>query len=110
MRIIEVPAATDAFGRSLTIGSNGMVINNGNLSISGSDDDGIFLDINASLENNGFLDIFNIQNFGLTIGGRIENYGTINVSNLSTSFELFIRARGMLDNKMGSQVIVRDND
>lgn len=106
LRIITVPSSSNAFGRSLTIGGNSTVTNDGNLSISGSDNDGISLSLNAGLINNGFLDIFNIQNIGLTIGGQIDNYGTINVSNLSTSFELFIQESGEIDNKSGSQLIL----
>lgn len=105
-RVITIPMSTDAFGRSLTIGGNNTVINNGMLSISGSDDDGVLLDLNANLTNNGTLDIHNIQNFGLTTDGYIENYGTINVSNLSTAFELFIKADGELENKAGSNLII----
>ena len=105
-RVITIPVASDAFGRSLTIGGNSSVTNNGNLSISGSDDNGVSLALNANLINNGFLDIFNIQNIGLTIGGQIDNYGTINVSNLSTSFELFLQASGEIDNKSGSQLVL----
>jgi len=109
-RTITIPVSTDAFGRSLTVGTNSLVVNDGNLAISGSDEDGIFLDVNSSLENNGFLDIYNIQNFGLTIGGLIQNYGTINVSNLSTSFEVFVRQEGTFENNTGSQVLIGEND
>ena len=106
-RVITIPVSTDAFGRSLTIGGNSNVTNNGNLSISGSDDDGLLLDMNSTFINNGGLDIFNILNYGLSTDGLIENYGTINVSNLSTSFELYIRANGEIENNSGSQVIVK---
>lgn len=107
-RIITIPMSTNAYGRSLTIGSNGNVTNNGNLEIAGSDDDGLWLDINAGFINNGTMDIFNIQDYGLTTGGLIENYGTINVSNLSALYELFIREDGELDNNSGGQVVIKN--
>ncbi|MEM9546648.1 MAG: M12 family metallo-peptidase [Bacteroidota bacterium] len=106
-RIITIPVSTNAFGRSLTIGSNSNVTNNGNLSIAGSDDDGLSLDINADFINNGVIDIFNIQNYGLTTEGRIENYGTINVSNLSTAFELYIQQSGEVENTSGGQLNIK---
>ncbi len=106
-RIITVPISTNAYARSLTIGGNSNVTNNGNLAISGSDDDGLSIDPNANFINNNLLDIFNIQSYGLTTGGLIENYGTINVSNLSTSYELYIREGGEVENNAGSQVLIK---
>jgi hypothetical protein len=103
-RVITIPIATDAFGRSLIIGGNSSVTNNGNLDISGSDDNGIMLELNGSIINNGLIDVFNIEGIGVNTGGYIENNGTINVSNLTNSYEIFVQLTGQIENKAGSQI------
>ena len=104
LRMITVPVASNAFGRSLNIGGNNSVINNGNLDISGSDNFGVYLNVNSNLTNNGVLTIINIQNFGIDAEGAIENNGTINVSNLTTSYEFYIQETGQVDNNSGGQI------
>lgn len=106
-RTITIPALSDAFGRSLSIGNNSTVENNGNLNLSGSDDNGLILNLGSNFTNNSTVDIFNIQNVGLITSGFIENYGTINVSNLSNSFELHIEDLGEIENKNGSQLNIK---
>jgi hypothetical protein len=106
-RIITIPPSTDGFARSLTIGSNSTVVNHGTLAISGSDDHGLQLDLNAFFVNNGILNIINIQNHGLYTNGTLENNGTINVSNLSTLYTIYIRENGEIENVSGSQIIIK---
>ena len=109
-RVITIPTGSDAFGRSLFLGGNNNLVNDGNLSISGSDDDGVDMELNSTLTNNGNIDVFNIQNFGLTISGSIENNGIINVSNLSASFEVYIRQDGEIENNSGGEVMVKNQE
>ncbi|MDF1698930.1 MAG: M12 family metallo-peptidase [Saprospiraceae bacterium] len=103
-RIISIPVSTNALGRSLTIGGNSTLINDGELNIAGSDDNGVNLNINSTLINNGMISIFNIQSIGISTGGLLENFGTINVSNLTTSYDIFIQLSGEIENKTGSHI------
>lgn len=107
LRTITIPTSSDAYGRSLSVGENSNVTNNGNLAISGSDDDGIILMQNSSFTNYGLIDIFSIANTGVITSGLVENHGTINVSNLSSSYELYIQENGEVDNKTGSQIVLK---
>ncbi len=89
-RIIEVGLSQDAFARSVTIFGNNTLINNGDLSVSGSDDHGMILNTNGSFTNGGTTDINNISQEGIRTDGNIDNSGSIIIENLGTDFEVYI--------------------
>jgi len=89
-RTVEVGIADDAFARSVTIFGNNTLINNGELSIKGSDDHGLILNANSSFSNEGTTDINNIFQVGIRTDGNIDNSGNILIENLGTDFEVYI--------------------
>ncbi|MFT6333871.1 MAG: hypothetical protein ACI86M_003004 [Saprospiraceae bacterium] len=90
IRIITISDPTEAFARSVTIFSNNTLDNEGILSISGSDDNGLILNSGGAYQNLGTTEIKNISLYGIRTNGSIGNEGNIFVENLGTDFEVYI--------------------
>lgn len=90
MRTVTIPAGADATARSITIEGNNTLINQGELVVSGSDDEGLDMLSSSTFTNNGDIEIKNISSYGIRLDGSIVNNGTINVENLSTDYEVYI--------------------
>jgi len=96
--MVTIDNEEEGVGRSVTIGNNVTVVNNGNMTISGSDDYGVYVSINAGFDNNETAVITNVENVGLEVEGFLINNGNLQISNLSIANELRLLNNGSIEN------------
>lgn len=97
-RNITISAGIEGYARSITVGGNSTLTNNGNLTVSGSDGYGVDVDANGQIVNAGISQVRNVLLQGIDCDGVITNSGSITVSRLGSEENLSVGMNATINN------------